>query len=88
MREVGCIHSAQGFELDYFGVIPGNNLVWPEGLGWDQDDLRDGLLDLVVGALKQGLEYDDRAGVWHDVYVTTHGGRRVNGKSRLESTSS
>ena len=36
MEEVGCNHSAQGFEFDYCGVIFGDDLVWRSG-AWEAD---------------------------------------------------
>ena len=32
--QVGCIHTAQGFEFDYAGVIVGPDLVYRAGRGW------------------------------------------------------
>ncbi len=31
VREVGCIHTCQGLELDYVGVIIGQDLIWRDG---------------------------------------------------------
>jgi len=32
VREVGCIHTCQGLELDYVGVIIGPDIVWRDGV--------------------------------------------------------
>jgi DUF2075 family protein len=34
LEQVGCIHTAQGFEFDYVGVIVGRDLVYRPGIGW------------------------------------------------------
>ena len=31
-REIGCIHTSQGLEFDYVGVIIGNDLRYEEGI--------------------------------------------------------
>jgi DUF2075 family protein len=59
VREVGCIHTCQGLEVDYVGVIIGPDLVMKDGHLQTNPEARD-RFDKSINGYKKELEIDPR----------------------------
>ncbi|WP_349817120.1 DUF2075 domain-containing protein [Acidovorax sp. SUPP1855] len=69
VEQVGCIHTCQGLELDYVGVIIGPDLIYRDGRIVTDATKRASSDQSVRGLKKMMAEYPDRARVLADAIV-------------------